>query len=209
MMEALQLDKRSNDQTAGVLEAKSVHTTFDDLFELAPTSTAEWVRMHGKDFADDTEQERALLGTGTYADTYRVRAKEGAVHKDIRAGIFAAKVVKLMTLKRLGIKREAMEDEANALRELKHHHVVRLLGFFPETKKFSLVMELASGGSLAERIPPMAPEAPALLDVYRWVLQLVEAVAYIHDMGVFHRDIKPENVLLSERGRAPLPGKQR
>ena len=42
-----------------------------------------------------------------------------------------------------------------------------------------------------------------------WARQLAEAMAYIHGMRVFHRDIKPENVLLSERGRAPLSGKQR
>jgi serine/threonine protein kinase len=209
-MDALLLEKRRFDQTEGVLEAKSAHDTFADLFEFAPTPVPEWVLIQGEDFADDDEEERALLGTGSFASTYRVSARAGAALEGIRAGsLFAAKVVELKTLKRMGLGKEVVLREARALRELRHRHVVRFLGLFEDKKKFYIVMELAGGGSLAARLPPMTLAGPALPDVRRWVRQLAGAVEYIHGMDVFHRDIKPENVLLSERGRAPLSGEQR
>ena len=199
-MGALLLEKRRLDNTEGVLEAKG-EAKFEELFAFAPMAVEEWVKLSPDNFDDDSEEERALLGYGSFGSTYRVRT---TAFPGVRAGtLFAAKVVEVKKLADLG-GREAVLREAEALGELRHHHVVRFLRLFQEKKRLWLVMELAGGGSLAQRLPPKAKEGPALSNVWRWARQIADAMVYIHGRKIFHRDIKPENVLLSERGRAPL-----
>ncbi|KAI1777709.1 kinase-like protein [Hypoxylon cercidicola] len=40
--------------------------------------------------------------------------------------------------------------------------------------------------------------------VRRFMLELVDAVSYMHSKGIFHRDIKPENIFLTESGSMKL-----
>lgn len=63
-------------------------------------------------------------------------------------------------------------------------------------------MELAEGGDLFDKIE--ADEGVGEDIAHLYFSQLVNAVAYMHSMGVAHRDIKPENVLLSAEGDLKL-----
>lgn len=91
--------------------------------------------------------------------------------------------------------RERVLREARALARLQHPNVVTIHHIVdtPEHPYPWLVMELVSGGSLAERLEagPLAPGEAAHMG--RGVLSALRAA---HAAGIQHRDVKPGNVLL-------------
>jgi hypothetical protein len=60
-----------------------------------------------------------------------------------------------------------------------------------------IVMELVSGGSLAERARagPVAPD-----EALGWIAQAAAAIDAAHAQGVVHRDVTPSNLLLTPEG---------
>lgn len=84
-----------------------------------------------------------------------------------------------------------------------HPNIVNLLDTFETDAHIFLVMEFCSQGDLYEAIRnghgPLETE-----HVRQFMLELVDAVAFIHSRGVYHRDIKPENIFLSQDGAMKL-----
>jgi len=84
-----------------------------------------------------------------------------------------------------------------------HHNIVNLVGSFETEVHLFLVLEFCQRGDLYEAIRnghgPLETE-----HVRRFMLELVDAVSYIHSKGVYHRDIKPENIFLTHSGSMKL-----
>jgi len=75
-------------------------------------------------------------------------------------------------------------------------NIVRCLDAFETPKNSFLVLEYCDLGDLYENI--MQGRIPRDTQTVKDILtQLVNAVQYCHDAGVYHRDIKPENILMS------------
>lgn len=84
-----------------------------------------------------------------------------------------------------------------------HPNIVNLIHSFETEAHIYIVLEYCSRGDLYEAIRtgtgPLETE-----HVRQFMLQLVDAVAYIHRRGMFHRDIKPENIFLTQSGELKL-----
>jgi eukaryotic-like serine/threonine-protein kinase len=99
-----------------------------------------------------------------------------------------------------GLSPEAFERarrEARALAEAPHPNLIACYGFFEDIGAglVGIALELVDGKPAQEvtRDPRMtAAHRSALL------LQLAEALAFIHASEIIHRDLKPENVLVTE-----------
>ncbi|KAI5864626.1 kinase-like protein [Durotheca rogersii] len=84
-----------------------------------------------------------------------------------------------------------------------HPNIVNLVHSFETNAHVYLVLEYCSRGDLYETIRtgcgPLETE-----HVRRFMLELVDAVSYMHSKGIYHRDIKPENIFLNESGSMKL-----
>ncbi|KAH9900635.1 putative serine/threonine protein kinase [Xylariomycetidae sp. FL2044] len=82
-------------------------------------------------------------------------------------------------------------------------NIVNLLNAFETDAHIYLVLEFCSRGDLYEAIRtgcgPLETE-----HVRRFMLELVDAVSYMHSKGIYHRDIKPENIFLTDSGSMKL-----
>jgi eukaryotic-like serine/threonine-protein kinase len=97
--------------------------------------------------------------------------------------------------------RNRQDHELTALKRLVHPGLVQLFEAGADHGRTYLVMRLAQGPSLADRLRDMPlPVA----EVAELGAQVADTLAYVHANGVTHRDIKPANVLLDEQDGALL-----
>ena len=92
--------------------------------------------------------------------------------------------------------------EARNIARLNHPNIVRIHDIFEENCTAYYVMEYAEGGSLADKVKRLGyvPEP----DAVRYILQIADALGYIHMQKMNHLDVKPANIMLSEADDAIL-----
>lgn len=92
--------------------------------------------------------------------------------------------------------------EARNIAHLNHPNIVRIHDIFEENGTAYYVMEYAGNGSLADRVKQQGhlPESVAK----RYILQVANALAYVHSQKMNHLDVKPANIMLSETDDAIL-----
>src|SRR5437870_7086862 len=99
---------------------------------------------------------------------------------------------------------ERLRIEADILRALGspgHPRVVRYVDEGNNLGPFCLVEERLDGDTLAERFRDQSADAATAT---RYVLQLLEALSYLHGRNVIHRDVKPKNIILDARREVVL-----
>lgn len=135
----------------------------------------------------------SVLGEGGMAIVYR--ATQVNVGRDVAIKVIETKLARNPEF----VKR--FEREARTIANLDHPHILKMFDFGQQEDLIYLVMELKTGGSLAQLIK----RGPLSLDqVEKLGSQLAEALDYAHKKGIVHRDLKPQNVLLDESGNAVL-----
>lgn len=85
------------------------------------------------------------------------------------------------------------EREARSISSLNHPHVCTLYDVGPNY----LVLELISGGSLADRLKK---GALPIQQTVRYGIQIADALAAAHARGIVHRDLKPGNIMVAKSG---------
>ena len=98
--------------------------------------------------------------------------------------------------------REKFLKEARNIARLNHPHIVRIHDIFEENGTAYYVMEYAEGGSLADLLKRKGCLSEP--DATCYILQVAEALAYIHAENMNHLDVKPANILLNDRNEAIL-----
>jgi serine/threonine protein kinase/pSer/pThr/pTyr-binding forkhead associated (FHA) protein len=150
----------------------------------------------------DFYEIRELLGTGTSGEVYR------GIKKDTGRD-WAVKVINLRKLISHGGNNNSnlmnemiantavITKEAEMLRSLRHPNIVHLEDIFSDDENIFLIMELSYGGDLFDRISMKKRYSED--EAKKVMLQLTDAMIYLHDKNIMHRDLKPENILLIDK----------
>ena len=88
--------------------------------------------------------------------------------------------------------------EARTISQLDHSNIIRIHDIFEENGTAYYVMEYHSGGSLGDLVKDGKPLPEA--DAVRYIIQIADAVGYVHEQRINHLDIKPGNILLDRKG---------
>ena len=90
----------------------------------------------------------------------------------------------------------SFKHEISILKKLDHPNILKLYEVFEDDKRYYLVTEECKGGELFDQIAEKAQfsekEAATIIQ------QILQALAYCHDLGIVHRDLKPENALIDK-----------
>lgn len=133
-----------------------------------------------------------LLGGVYRFDSYVGKGGFGEVWRgtDVRNGSSVA--IKLLPagVSRRPEKMESLTRECKMLKELSHPHICRLLDLINDAETGpAVVMEFIAGEDIYTVTEKTSVEP--------YIIQLLQALAYLHDKSVMHLDIKPGNCLVA------------
>jgi len=130
------------------------------------------------------------LGSGANGEVY--------LAEDVRLGRkVAVKTLSALDSKQLADAQRWVLREARAAARLNHPHIASVYDVIESPQGAHIVMEYVRGETLAARL--RTGPLPAG-DVLAIAIQLTDALAEAHGMGVVHRDLKPANVVLTPKG---------
>jgi serine/threonine-protein kinase len=177
--------------------APGIDIPMDDFMEPPPTSQPIGSQPASDPYLNRVIAERyfveRLLGVGSMGLVYRCR--HTVLDKTV-----ALKIIR----QDLAQDEESVgrfQTEARAASAIGSSHIVEVLDFgsLPDGASY-IVMEYLEGLTLGEAMD--APGGLSVGDAVDVGIQITEALAAAHAIGVVHRDLKPDNVFLlqSERG---------
>lgn len=128
---------------------------------------------------------KALIGSGTFSKVVRVENRQTKQP-------YAIKIIESKE------GREAFEAELAILRRVKCPYIIQLVEVFESVDKIYMVMELATGGDLFDKILTRGPFTEK--EAVKVLKMVLEGVKYLHNLGITHRDLKPDNLLYYHPG---------
>ncbi|HVT43697.1 MAG TPA: protein kinase [Thermoanaerobaculia bacterium] len=135
----------------------------------------------------------APLGKGGMGEVYR--ARDTKLGREVAIKVLPEEFT--LDAERLG----RFEREARVLASLDHQHIASIHGFEISDGVRFLVMQLAAGEDLSDRLrrgPIAVDEAIAI------ARQIAEALELAHEQGIVHRDLKPANIKIDPDGNVKV-----
>ena len=125
----------------------------------------------------------AAIGAGGMGEVYRGR--------DTTLGRDVAIKVLPEAFARDAERMARFQREAKFLAALNHPNIASIYGLENSDSTRALVMELAEGPTLADRIASGPIPIDEALQIAK---QIADALEYAHERGIIHRDLKPANL---------------
>eukprot|EP01130_Rhizamoeba_saxonica_P013767 TRINITY_DN5917_c0_g1_i2.p1 TRINITY_DN5917_c0_g1~~TRINITY_DN5917_c0_g1_i2.p1 ORF type:complete len:455 (-),score=116.50 TRINITY_DN5917_c0_g1_i2:133-1497(-) len=127
------------------------------------------------------------IGSGAFSTVHR------GIHKQTKEMVAIKIIDKFEEDKE---EEKIFRREIKILKSLDHEYVIGLRGLDEDKQHFYVIMELVTGGELFDELIERGYYTE--MDAVPIIKQILEAVEYMHSIGVVHRDLKPENLLFED-----------
>ena len=171
----------------GENECPACGASFDSWEEAEVTSASESGGSEGENSHRNDPQIlgkyalQKLLGEGAFGRAWKA------------VDLVTGQTVALKIYRNAAYAFEQLKREVEMLRPVAHPHLVRYLDCNVINSTWYLAMDFCDGGSLADQIGKV-DKANAI----RYIHQILDGVAYLHQLNFLHRDLKPDNVFLHQ-----------
>ncbi|KAJ8308333.1 hypothetical protein KUTeg_013208 [Tegillarca granosa] len=115
--------------------------------------------------------------------------------------IMNSQSVAIKQLKKSNGMKDFIAREIKTMLSLNHENIIKVYDVIETKKNIAIVMELAEGGDLLEKV---MKNTLSMEDTKRIFREIVTALAHCHSQNIVHRDLKLENVLLGKDGKVKL-----
>jgi serine/threonine protein kinase len=94
--------------------------------------------------------------------------------------------------------RQRFLDEARKIYKMNHPNIIRVTQIIEQEQDVGIVMEYIEGETLKDFIDRQGKLSN--LQIKHFLLQMIEALSYVHQQNIVHRDIKPSNFMIDKKG---------
>lgn len=141
-----------------------------------------------KALASSDFEFQSKLGKGSFGVVYRVKRKSDKK-------IFVLKQINISNMKPK-LKSAAL-NEAKILGALESPYIVKYYDSFLEKNNLNIVMEFCEGGDISKYIKSHLGKTIEEDKIWRFLIQMLMGLNYIHHKKILHRDIKAMNIFLT------------
>ncbi|CAI5745565.1 unnamed protein product [Peronospora destructor] len=134
------------------------------------------------------------LGKGKFGNVYLAREKQSKY-------VVALKVLNKQQLMKSSMEHQ-LRREIEIQSHLRHKSILRLYGYFYDSKRVYLIIEYAPQGELYKKLTRAGRFSEKQSALY--IQEMARALMYMHSKHVIHRDIKPENLLVGFNGELKI-----
>ena len=165
-----------------------------DIVEETNNIIIEKIQKNTNEFQIKKYTKTRLLGKGGFARCYEVIDEETNHYS-------AAKVIPKKNLIKSRAKQKLI-SEIKIHKSINHENIVKFEHYFEDAENVYMLIELCHNQTLNDLLKRR--KRLTELEVQYYVLQMVKALKYLHNLKIIHRDLKLANLFLSENMQLKL-----
>ena len=136
------------------------------------------------------------IGSGSFGKVYLMKNK-------LNNEICAIKIINKKEILELYGNYDILYNEISIHSRLIHKNIIRLYNVYEDKNHIKMIMEYALNGNLFNKIR-QSKIGFSEKKAFKYFIQILNAVYFLHKNNIIHRDIKPENILIDKNDNLKL-----